>query len=179
MKRIYLCGPISGRPEQEYEEHFAQVEAEIKKRAAAEGIALETVSPPSFPCRDMSWEDALKYCIKQLVDCDGIAALQGWSRSRGCLLELEIAGRLKIPVVHIQPPADEYAIEEFFSLPIHSDILRYYTKRYFEAERVMNPERIVCAGDIALLETVNRYLDPYGFEYREREHSQEEKHGTV
>ncbi|MCL1812252.1 MAG: DUF4406 domain-containing protein [Treponema sp.] len=166
MKRIYLCGPISGR-EDVYEELFYKVQKEIAWKAKKEGVEIEIVSPSTFPCKDLSWEAALKYCIKKLVDCDGIAVLQGWEHSRGCLLELEIAGRLKIPVVHIEPPVDECGLAEFSNHPIYSDVLRYYKKCYFKAEE--NLDVYDRAGDIALLETVHRYLDPHGFEYIDKE----------
>ena len=169
MKRIYVCGPISGRPEQEYKDHFDKVQNEICQRAEQEGIKFDFANPATFPCQGMSWEDALKYCIKKLVDCDGIAVLQRWEHSRGCLLELEIAGRLKIPIVHIAPPLDEWKLAEFSNQPVHSDIIRYYEKRYFQAEAALDASER--AGDIALLETANRYLDPHGFEYIDKENS--------
>ena len=80
-------------------------------------------------------------------------------------------------MVFIEAPVDEWDMAEFsnHNHPIHSDILRYYEKRFFKAEN-NNAER---AGDIALLETVNRYLDPHGFEYIDKENSQEEKHETT
>jgi hypothetical protein len=165
MKQIYVCGPISGRPEEEYKEHFCTVASTIVQKAKNDGVEVEILNPSTFPCKDLSWEASLKYCIKKLVDCDGIAVLQGWEHSRGCLLELEIAGRLKIPVVHIEPPVDECVVAEFSNHPVCSDVLRYYRDRYFKAEK--DPHTAEHPGDIALLETVNRYLDPHGFEYRE------------
>jgi hypothetical protein len=170
MKKIYLCGPISGREEKEYKEHFEKVCFEISKRAEKENIEFVLVSPPTFPCKEMSWEDALKYCVKQMVDCDGIAVLQGWKRSKGCRLELELAGRLKIPVVYIEPPVGIDTLTEFLDFPICSDVLRYYKKRFFETSLTMGPLE-VCenAGDLALLETENRFLNPHGFEYISKE----------
>jgi len=167
MKTIYLCGPVSGRPEQEYKDHFEKVQVSLVQTAAAEGVPLGTISPTSLATKDSPWEAALKTCIRHMVDCDGIAVLQGWERSKGCLLELEIAGRLKIPVVYIEPPVDECGISDFSNHPIFSDVLRYYKKRYFQAEA--DHPISEHPGDIALLETVNRYLDPHGFEYIDRE----------
>jgi len=173
MKTIYVCGPVSGRPEQEYKDHFEKVQVALVQTAAAEGIALGTISPTSLATKDTPWEAALKICIRHLVDCDGIAVLQGWEHSKGCLFELEIAGRLRIPVVYIEPPVDECGVAEFTNHPLYSDIIRYYKKRYFQVEEeITTPDQLVGMrnpGDIALVETVNRYLDPHGFEYIDKE----------
>jgi len=167
MKAIYICGPITGRPEEEYRSHFEKVKATLAKNAEAEGLDIKFVNPTDLADKGTFWEAALKLCIRSLVACDGIAVLQGWEHSKGCLLELEIAGRLKIPVVYIEPPVDEDGIAEFSNHPIYSDVVRYYRKRYFQAEA--NQTTAVHPGDIATLETVNRYLDPHGFEYIDKE----------
>jgi len=163
MKRIYVCGPVSGREEKEWKDHFNKAQMSISSRAKQEGIPLEFANPADFNLKGLPWHYELKYCIKQLMECDGVAVLQGWEKSKGALLELELAGRLKIPVVYIEPPVDEHSVAEFSNKPVHSDIIRYYKERYFKAEEDLSlSER---GGDIALWETANRYLDPHGFEY--------------
>jgi hypothetical protein len=163
VKSVYLCGPISGRTEKEYKEHFDRVQRSLDFSARQEGDELAFQNPASFGYEESRWEDAMKFCVKTLADCAGVAVLQGWKKSKGCLLELELAGALKIPVVYIEPPADEIDLDDLARRPLCSDILRYYKERYFKAEKETSLSGR--AGDVALLETVNRYLDPHGFEY--------------
>ena len=42
----------------------------------------------------------MRKAIAQLVECDAIYMLSGWGKSRGALLELEIAKGLDMPVFY-------------------------------------------------------------------------------
>jgi hypothetical protein len=53
-----------------------------------------------------------------------------------------------------------------FSDPFYSDIPRYFEKRLAATEAEPNEEELNWE-EIALVETCNRFLDPYGFEYIE------------
>lgn len=83
--RIYVAGPMTG-----YEAlNFPAFHA-----AAAQLRALghEVVNPAeinSDPGAD--WLTCMRADIKQLVDCDAIAMLPGWERSKGATLERLIA----------------------------------------------------------------------------------------
>jgi hypothetical protein len=164
MKRIYLCGPISGCPD--YEERFLKTEETLLNKIKLEGLQIKTVNPSQFPSKKEPWEIRVRYSIKAMLSCDGIALLQGWEESRGCVMKLSLAGRLKIPVVYLEPPVSADYIAKFFNYrfsdPFYSDIPRYFEKCLAtETEQKLNWE------EIALVETCNRFLDPYGFEYIE------------
>jgi hypothetical protein len=163
MKRIFLCGPISGRPN--YEEHFLKAEEAILNRIKLEGLQIKTVNPSQFPLKGKPWEICMRYSIKAMLSCDGIALLQGWEESKRCLLELSLAGRLKIPVVYLEPPVSAQDIPNFFNHPIYSDIPRYFEKCIAGAESLGRDD--LEWEDIATIETCNRFLDPYGFNYIE------------
>jgi nucleoside 2-deoxyribosyltransferase len=164
MKKIYLCGPITGRPD--YEQHFLNVEETILNKTHGMGLQIKTVNPSQFTLKKEPWEICLRYCIKAMLSCDGIALLQGWENSQGCKLELSIAGQLKIPVVHLEPPVDSSIVRSFLEMPIYSDVPRYFQNRFAQLEAEGRDE--MTWEDIALVETCNRFLDPYGFEYIER-----------
>jgi hypothetical protein len=163
MKTIYLSGPISGRDEKEYTLHFYKAADEIFRRAGIEGLEIKTFNP--VPCckvcvgADASWHEYMRYCVARLAASDGIALLQGWEKSRGARLELELADALKIPVVYIEPPLD---IEDDLSR-FPAELRRYHIARH--ARCLENGFNDAFAEDCALAETVNRYLDPHGFEY--------------
>jgi hypothetical protein len=171
MKYIYLAGPVSGRPYGEYVQHFDHVADEIRRRT------MDLDITPFNPVRYCStrvekgapWHDFMRVCISHLIECDGVGLLQGWERSRGARLELELAGKLKIPVVYIEPPVDSLHI---FTIQGQnnsnsSDILSYHEKCVERFEREGSDNDL--ANSRAIIETANRYLDPHGFEYIERE----------
>jgi hypothetical protein len=166
MKRIYLADPVSGRPREERAAHFAGIEKEIVRKAAP-GLSVTTFNPVRF-CNasiepNAPWHICLRACIGKLAECDGIGLLQGWEKSRGALLELNTAINLKIPVVDLEPPLGALDMYMFFGREPAREIYYYYLQ-HLDSLEAINPDT---AEDRALIETANRYLDPYGFEYIE------------
>jgi hypothetical protein len=179
MKTVYLSGPVSGRPEKEYFAHFRGVADEISRRAAAEGLEVNTFNPVPY-CKvrvepGAPWHEYLRRCVSRLALCDGIALLQGWEASRGARLELDLADKLKIPVVYIEPPVEAGGFSRF-----PAELNRYLQARYEQGIGGGFNEEF--AEECALYETANRYLGPYGFEYLDGpgpEISKEGNNGTV
>ncbi|MDR2186373.1 MAG: DUF4406 domain-containing protein [Treponema sp.] len=163
MKQIYLCGPVTGDPG--YREHFSRVEESIAARA---NRSLLIVNPALLPLENTRWETCMRYCLKAMLDCGGIALLRGWQHSRGARMELTLAGQLKIPVVYLEPPVDESALALLFGTPVCSDVPRYLERRIAALEANGCDEALI--RDRALYETETRYLDPHGFEYIDREY---------
>jgi hypothetical protein len=182
MKTIYLAGPVSGRSEKEYTLHFYKAADEIRRRLQMEDLGQEVqVFNPVPSCKvklepGAPWHACMRHCVSQLALCDGIGLLQGWRGSIGARFELDIAVRLKIPVVYVEPPVRCEDIATLFPC----DLARYYQLRYLQGVQDGFDETF--AEDRALAETVHRYLDPYGFEYLDgprSETSEEEQNGTV
>lgn len=93
VKTIYLSGPMTGI--KEYNHPAFQVEAERLR-----DLGYDVVSPAELnPDGSLSWHDCIKIDIKALVDCDAIALLEGWQKSQGALLEIDIAHRVKIEIL--------------------------------------------------------------------------------
>ena len=163
MKRIYLSGPITGRDETDYIAHFENVGETIFKKAQGANIEISICSPILFCTEvpaDAPWHLYMRACIKRLVDADGIALLQGWEQSRGAKLELSIAQSLKIPVVYLEGPIGPENWYPIFDE--NREIWRYYEKK---AEALLAVFDEVAVEDMAAIETMNRFLDPAGFEY--------------
>jgi len=159
MKHIYICGPVTGRPLEEARQHFDTVEKNI--HTAATDMSTCTSNPMRLCPPGTEWHQAMKICIRELVQLDGIALLQGWQHSKGAFLELKLAEELHIPVVYIEPPAGPDYLTSIFA--VAPETLRYYNARLLQFQREGVEESL--AGRRALVELVNRYLDPYGFEY--------------
>lgn len=87
-KTIYLSGAISGNPD--YRKEVAFAEKELIKR----GFAV--VNPARRDGCD-TWEEYMRADIADLVTkCDAVAIVNDISKSRGALLECEIAYNLEI-----------------------------------------------------------------------------------
>jgi hypothetical protein len=91
--RIYIAGRITGN-EERYREEFAAAAALL----TAQGH--EAVNPAENPPQP-SWRAYMVVSIKQLLDCDGIAVLPRWWRSRGARLEFLIAWALGMPRAYL------------------------------------------------------------------------------
>lgn len=91
MTRAYLSGPMSGLPEMNYPAFNAEAE-----RLRALGFHVE--NPAENP-EQSSWEDYMKAAIIQMLSCEVVVMLPGWSESRGALIERELAMRLGLKVI--------------------------------------------------------------------------------
>jgi hypothetical protein len=93
--RIYLSGPMTGLPD-------FNVPAFHEAAAALRGLGFDVVSPAEINAdQSTTWHAALRADIKALCDCDAIALMSGWERSNGAHLELHLAHRLGLDVLHV------------------------------------------------------------------------------
>ena len=89
MKRIYISGQVTGRDFNTNNQQFR--DAEI----ALNDLGYQAVNPFQ-EVRDWLYgnpthQEAMKFCIHILTDCDGVALLPGWQDSAGALLEHTVA----------------------------------------------------------------------------------------
>lgn len=91
MKRIYLSGKMSGMPEMNYPAFNAEA-----ARLRALGFHVEN---PAENSEQSSWEDYMKAAIIQMLSCEVVVMLPGWSESRGALIERELALRVGLKVI--------------------------------------------------------------------------------
>lgn len=96
-KRVYLSGPITGLPNgnkeafQAYEDRFVNMQFEV-------------VNPHKLHTEEQEktfeWSDFMKSDIKALLDCQVVAMMPGWEKSKGANIEIYIARNLNIPVIN-------------------------------------------------------------------------------
>lgn len=94
MTRVYIAGPMTGQPDFNYP---AFNSAAAKLRA----LGLEVLNPaenPPPPCG--TWTGYMRMALRQLVECDCIVLLPGWSDSKGALIERRLAQALGMDVAH-------------------------------------------------------------------------------
>ena len=94
MKRIYISGPMSGLPEQ----NFPAFNAEA---ARLRDLGYEVVNPADLNPIDvpLSWHECMRNDLKALLDCDTLALLDGWQKSNGAHLEMHLAHRVGMNIV--------------------------------------------------------------------------------
>lgn len=91
-QRIYLAGPMSGMPDLNYQAFHAAA-----KRLRQAGHHVENPAENPTPACG-TWLGYMRMAIAQLVTCDGIHMLRGWSGSRGANLEYDLAVSLGLEV---------------------------------------------------------------------------------
>lgn len=94
MKRIYISGPMTGLPKFNIPAFHAEAE---RLRA----LGHEVVNPVEIN-RDVTakWSDCMRNAIRGLLDCDTVAVLDGWQHSKGASLEVDIAQKLGMQILH-------------------------------------------------------------------------------
>lgn len=104
-KKIYIAGKVSGLPLNEVLGKFAKAFDKI------EALGFEAVNPVELVqdylianpthierTEDEIWKLAMRICIKELVDCDGIMLLSNWINSKGAKIEYRIAMDLDLAI---------------------------------------------------------------------------------
>ena len=93
--RVYLSGPMAGLPELNFPAFNAAA-------ATLRAKGLTVVNPAELnPDTAMTWEQCMRADIKALCDCDALAMLPGWERSKGAHLELHVAHRLGMQILPV------------------------------------------------------------------------------
>jgi hypothetical protein len=91
MKKVYIIGAVTGLPVEEVEIKFQKAALSLKN------MGMIPVNPIEIIREDMPWGDAMKICIRALIDCDMVLLLPDWPESKGGTLEVSIVRSLEIP----------------------------------------------------------------------------------
>ena len=96
MKKIYLCGKVTGLDAELCRYNFEQLETLVNMSK------MEPVNPMKLDHNhDKTWESYMKVCIKALVDCDAVLCMANVKFSKGAKVERRLAYRLGIPVLYL------------------------------------------------------------------------------
>ncbi|MBB4225996.1 DUF4406 domain-containing protein [Variovorax guangxiensis] len=91
-QRVYIAGPMTGYAELNFPAFHAAA-------AALRAAGLEVINPAEINVDpSMGWSACMRADIAQLVTCDRIHLLQGWSKSTGATLEHHIGRALGLLV---------------------------------------------------------------------------------
>lgn len=92
--KLYLAGPMSGYKDNNYPAFHLEA-------AALRSFGYEVVSPAeleSHPNGRVHYVDLIREDLRLMLDCHGVAVLDGWWESGGARNEVNVAGILKMPV---------------------------------------------------------------------------------
>lgn len=97
--RVYLSGPMAGLPEHNFPAFHAHA-------ALLRAQGHDVVNPAELDHQGSSWEGCLRTDLREMCTCDAIALMPGWEASKGANLELHVAHRLGMQVLHLPPQFD-------------------------------------------------------------------------
>jgi len=115
--RVYLSGPMAGLPEHSFPAFHSYAE---QLRAAG----YDVVNPAEIDNSGKTWEGCLRTDLREMCTCDTIALMPGWEKSKGANLELHIAHRLGMEVMH---------------LPLAFDLVAHLRRQIDFSERTFGP----------------------------------------
>lgn len=92
-KKLYLSGPMTGIKD-------LNVPAFAKAAKKLRRAGYVVVNPPELDAIESkdTWEGCLRRDLKYVVECDAIATLPRWTKSRGANLEIHVGRALSMPV---------------------------------------------------------------------------------
>ncbi|WJJ55011.1 DUF4406 domain-containing protein [Xanthomonas phage RTH11] len=97
---VYIAGPMTGLPEYNFPAFNAAAE-ELRATGAT------VYNPADHGLIDgAAWDDYLRFDIGNLVKCESIYLLPGWSNSKGARMEYKLARKLDI-AVRFAPGAEQ------------------------------------------------------------------------
>jgi hypothetical protein len=94
-QKIYIAGAISG-------EDWEQAKSKFKRaqRILEEFGDYDVVNPCDHEIENGTWEGYMKQGIRELIECDGLLALDSWSYSRGAQIEVRLAKDLGLFIMY-------------------------------------------------------------------------------
>ena len=109
MISAYLCGPITNGGTLSPEAIKVNIEMFNLVRLRISPNVI--INDPTLLPRQSCWEDYMKLCIPMLCKSSYMVLLNGWSDSRGCILEVSIAHTLGIPIILAEHLLDRVQVE--------------------------------------------------------------------
>lgn len=96
LPTLYLSGPMSGLPEDNKPAFYAAAN-ELRARGWPVINPAENILFPGA-----KWADFMRVDIPQVCQCDAIAMLPGWEKSKGARLEQHIAHELGMEILFVE-----------------------------------------------------------------------------
>ena len=97
-KRVYISGPMSGVPREQYLEMFRRAEQSLRSQGYTKVVNPIRVWACQWPWlyRIVGYRLTLLYDLWLLMRCDLIYKIPGWKQSRGANIESCVAYHFKV-----------------------------------------------------------------------------------
>lgn len=95
--RLYIAGPMTGLPEFNYPA-FREAEAQLR------ALGFDVLNPVNAedhnptPGTPQEWDWYMRHALRMVLEADALAMLPRWWKSRGAMLEAQVATALGMPV---------------------------------------------------------------------------------
>ena len=95
MTKVQIIGQVTGLDRPTVEKIFKKAEESLVKKG------FEVYNPVSQIPWDTPWEQAMKICLKSLLDMDAYLVLPNWYSSKGAQIEYMVAAALQLKEVRL------------------------------------------------------------------------------
>lgn len=109
--RIYVAGPITGRPR--YRDEFAEAAGRLTAIGWEVANPASLTTPTSARPGDTAWMAWMRTTAHMLADCDAVALLPGWRDSAGATIEADWARAIGLPVASLQDWLDAASLRDW------------------------------------------------------------------
>lgn len=114
-QRIYIAGPMTGLPDNNYPSFH---DAAARMRNKGWHVENPAENPAPHVEAACTWSGYMRMGISQLMTCHAIYLLPGWQNSRGASVEYFIAQRLGL-TIYEHAKQDDVLKEQLQALAIH------------------------------------------------------------
>lgn len=104
MLKVYIAGKVTGLPFHEVTMKFGEAQVKLQQAGFEVVNPLQVVSNwydqvPDRPYRLLQtpWQQCMRLCIAELVQCDAAVFLPCWTHSRGALVEMNVCIGIELP----------------------------------------------------------------------------------
>ncbi len=109
--KVYICGPISGLPDNNkpaFEAAANLINSNYFQAINPHVLCIDIVHSHKGTPEEL-WTKCMKRDITYMLDCDFVVLLPGWHKSRGAMVEINTAAAVGIPVFPIKEFLNKHA----------------------------------------------------------------------
>ena len=100
MKRIYIAGPMTGKPDLNRDEFYKAAKRLGESKSYFEVIDPHGVAIDEFWDEETPLSEVASVLLGLLTNCDAIYMLRGWEQSKGATAEHAVAKWIGLEIIY-------------------------------------------------------------------------------